>query len=93
MDWQGQKLAEQLMQMLLLAFAGIGFASGYIMASFHMMIIIYACGVVLTTLVIGLNWPLFNRCPIKWLDPIEVEKHPKPQQSVNANSKKKPTQK
>ncbi|XP_027343794.1 probable signal peptidase complex subunit 1 [Abrus precatorius] len=93
MDWQGQKLAEQLMQILLLAFAVIAFATGYVMASFQTMILIYAAGVVLTTLVTVPNWPCFNRNPLKWLDPSEVEKHPKPQSSLNVTQKKKPVKK
>ncbi|XP_057421809.1 signal peptidase complex subunit 1-like [Lotus japonicus] len=93
MDWQGQKLAEQLMQILLLAFAVVAFAGGYFMASFQTMMLTYAGGVVFTTLVTVPNWPLFNRHPLKWLDPSEVEKHPKPQPSVNVAPKKKPTKK
>ncbi|KAJ1401972.1 Microsomal signal peptidase 12kDa subunit [Sesbania bispinosa] len=89
MDWQGQKLAEQLMQILLLAFAVIAFGAGYLMASFQTMILTYAGGVVLTTLVTVPNWPFLNRHPLKWLDPSEVEKHPKPQPSVNVTQKKK----
>ncbi|RZB96212.1 putative signal peptidase complex subunit 1 [Glycine soja] len=93
MDWQGQKLAEQLMQIMLLAFAVIAFVGGYVMASFQMMILIYAGGVVFTTLLTVPNWPLFNRHPLTWLDPTEVEKHPKPQPSVNVTQKKKPVKK
>ncbi|XP_058781609.1 signal peptidase complex subunit 1-like [Vicia villosa] len=93
MDWQGQNLAEKLMQIMLLAFAVIAFGTGYITASFQTMILIYAGGVVLTTLVTVPNWPFFNRHPLKWLDPSEVEKHPKPQPSPIVNSKKKPIKK
>ncbi|KAJ7957581.1 Signal peptidase subunit [Quillaja saponaria] len=89
MDWQGQKLAEQLMQLLLLAFAVVAFATGYFIGSFQMMILIYAGGVILTSLITVPNWPFFNRHPLKWLDPSEDEKHPKPQHSVTSNSKKK----
>ncbi|KAL5163866.1 putative signal peptidase complex subunit 1 [Glycine soja] len=93
MDWQGQKIAEQLMQIMLLAFTVIAFATGYLMASFQMMILIYAGGVVLTTLVTVPNWPFFNHHPLKWLDPSELEKHPKPQSSLNVNSKNKSVKK
>lgn len=87
MDWQGQKLAEQLMQIMLVAFAVVAFTVGYILGSFQLMLLIYAAGVVLTTLVTVPNWPFFNRHHLKWLDPSEAEKHPKPQPPV---SKKKP---
>lgn len=33
----------------------------------------------------------FNRHPLKWLDPSEAEKHPKPEVAVS--SKKKPSKK
>ncbi|XP_057949559.1 signal peptidase complex subunit 1-like [Malania oleifera] len=88
MDWQGQKLAEQLMQILLVAFAGVAFVTGYAVGSFRLMLLIYAAGVVLTTLITVPNWPFFNRHPLKWLDPVEAERHPKPQ---STNPKKKPT--
>ncbi|PIA51161.1 hypothetical protein AQUCO_01100181v1 [Aquilegia coerulea] len=92
MDWQGQKLAEQLMQILLVGFAVIAFGIGYTIGSFQMMLLIYAGGVLLTTLITVPNWPFFNRHPLKWLDPIEAERHPKPQPSVvTATSKKTKT--
>lgn len=90
MDWQGQKLAEQLMQILLLAFAAGAFLTGYILGSFQIMILVYAAGVVLTTLVTVPNWPLFNRHPLRWLDPTEAEKYPKPQPAVVSAKKKAP---
>ncbi|XP_050204761.1 signal peptidase complex subunit 1-like [Mercurialis annua] len=93
MDWQGQKLAEQLMQIMLLAFAVVAFATGYITASFQTMIQIYAAGVVLTTLITIPNWPFFNRNPLKWLDPSEADKHPKPQVQPVSSSKKKSAKK
>ncbi|XP_019052583.1 PREDICTED: probable signal peptidase complex subunit 1 [Nelumbo nucifera] len=79
MDWQGQKLSEQLMQIMLVAFAVVAFITGYSIGSFQTMLLIYTAGVVLTTLVTVPNWPFFNRHPLKWLDPIEAERHPKPQ--------------
>ncbi|KAF8399941.1 hypothetical protein HHK36_015813 [Tetracentron sinense] len=88
MDWQGQKFAEQLMQIMLLAFSVVAFVTGYSMSSFQMMLLIYSAGVVLTTLITVPNWPFFNRHPLKWLDPVDAERHPKPQPMT---SKKMPT--
>lgn len=79
------------MQILLLASAVVAFVTGYVMRSFQMMMLIYAGGVVLTTFITVPNWPFFNRHPLKWLDPSEAEKHPKPQVAVS--SKKKPAKK
>ncbi|EOX99887.1 Microsomal signal peptidase 12 kDa subunit (SPC12) [Theobroma cacao] len=91
MDWQGQKVAEQTMQIMLLVFAVIAFITGYVLGSFQIMILIYAGGVTLTTLITVPNWPFFNCHPLNWLDPSEAEKHPKPQVAVS--SKKKATKK
>lgn len=91
MDWQGQKLAETIMQILLLVFAVISFFAGYVLESFQMMVLLYAGGVTLTALITIPNWPFFNHNPLNWLDPSEAEKHPKPQVAVS--SKKKATKK
>ncbi|KAK4340633.1 hypothetical protein RND71_039134 [Anisodus tanguticus] len=90
MDWQGQKLVEQLMQILLVSFAVVAFITGYVLGSFQTMLLTYAGGVVFTALVTIPNWPVHNRNPLKWLDPSEAEKHPKPL-SANSGSKKKTT--
>ncbi|KAJ0252401.1 Uncharacterized protein HA466_0131950 [Hirschfeldia incana] len=87
MDWQGQKLAEQLMQILLLIAAVVAFVVGYTTASFRTMMLIYAGGVGVTTLITVPNWPFFNRHPLKWLDPSEAEKHPKPEVAVSSKKK------
>ncbi|XP_022734669.1 probable signal peptidase complex subunit 1 isoform X1 [Durio zibethinus] len=91
MDWQGQKFVEQIMQISLLVFAVIALVAGYVLGSFHLMMLVYAGGVTLTTLITVPNWPFFNRNPLNWLDPNEVEKHHKPQVAVSL--KKKATQK
>ncbi|XP_022775647.1 probable signal peptidase complex subunit 1 [Durio zibethinus] len=87
MDWQGQKLAEQIMQIMLLGFAMIAFVAGYVLGSFQMMILLYAGGVTLTTLITVPNWRFFNRHPLNWLDPSEAEKYPKPQVAVSSKKK------
>ncbi|KAJ8491913.1 hypothetical protein OPV22_013634 [Ensete ventricosum] len=90
MDWQGQKRAEILMQIMLVVSAVAAFGVGYTIGSFRTMMLAYAGGVVLTTLITVPNWPFFNRHPLKWLDPSEAERHPKPHvNSAAASSKKK----
>ncbi|XP_009801810.1 signal peptidase complex subunit 1-like [Nicotiana sylvestris] len=92
MDWQGQKLVEQLMQILLVSFAVVAFITGYVLGSFQIMLLVYAGGVVFTALVTIPNWPVYNRHPLSWLDPSEAEKHPKPQ-ITNPSTKKKAAKK
>ncbi|KAI4385297.1 hypothetical protein MLD38_003341 [Melastoma candidum] len=97
MDWQGQKLSEQLMQIMLVAVAVAAYVTGFMIESFRIMMLIYAGGVVLITLITVPNWPLFNRHPLKWLEPSVAEEYSKepPQQQATAASsgKKKSTKK
>lgn len=79
MDWQGQKLAEQMMQIMLLAFGVVGYAVGFVMGSFQTMVLVYSIGVLLIALLTIPNWPFSNRHPLLWLDPTEFEKHPGPE--------------
>ena len=91
MDWQGQKRAEMLMQVLLVAAAVAAFLVGYALGDFQLMLLIYAGGVALTALVTVPDWPFFNRSPLKWLDPAEADRHPRPQVSAAATGGKKKT--
>ncbi|PKA48731.1 putative signal peptidase complex subunit 1 [Apostasia shenzhenica] len=89
MDWQGQKLAEKLMEILLMAFAVASFVVGYAIGSFQIMLLVYASGVLLTVLITVPNWSFFNRHSLNWLDPAEAGRHPKSQATVLPSSKKK----
>ncbi|XP_031481571.1 signal peptidase complex subunit 1-like isoform X2 [Nymphaea colorata] len=91
MDWQGQKLSENLMQAMLAIFAFIAFVTGYMMSSFQNMLIIYAAGVLLTMLITVPNWPFFNRHQLNWLDPSLAELNPKP--DIQTSNTKKRTAK
>lgn len=76
------------MQLMLVFFAVVGFVTGYVLESFQTMLIIYAAGVVLTSLITIPNWPVFNRHPLNWLEPSEAEKHPKPEPAISGPKKK-----
>jgi signal peptidase complex subunit 1 len=56
MDWQGQKMVENLMQYLLLGSALVAFLTGYFTSSYSTMTVP--------------NWPCFNRHPFHWLEPV-----------------------
>ncbi|KAG0592689.1 hypothetical protein M758_1G265300 [Ceratodon purpureus] len=74
MDWEGQKLAEQLMQYFLLGSALLAFLTGYFTSSYRTMLYIYLAGVVLTFLVAVPNWPCYNRHKFTWLEPEYADK-------------------
>jgi signal peptidase complex subunit 1 len=74
MDWEGQRIAEQLMQYVLLGSALVAFLVGYLSGSFSSMLYIYLAGVVVTFLATVPNWPFLNRHPFTWLEPACAEK-------------------
>lgn len=74
MDWEGQRLAELLMQWLLFGSALVAFLTGWFTASYSTMLYIYLGGVVLAFLVSVPDWPFFNRHPFTWLEPMHAEK-------------------
>lgn len=69
MDWQGQKLAELIMQYALMAAAVVAFMVGYIAGSFQLMLVVYGVLVLVVLLVVVPDWGCFNRHPLEWLDP------------------------
>lgn len=73
MDWQGQKVAEQLMQYLLLGSALLALIAGYFTSSYSRMLVIYLAGVVATLVMAVPNWPWFNRQPLHWLEPMYAD--------------------
>ncbi|KAG0581242.1 hypothetical protein KC19_4G235600 [Ceratodon purpureus] len=74
MDWEGQRLAELLMQYILLGSALVAFLMGYVSGSFSSMIYVYLAGVVVTFMATVPDWPFFNRHPFTWLEPLYAEK-------------------
>lgn len=74
MDWDGQKVSEQLMQYLLLASALVALLSGYVAGSFRSMLHIYLAGVAVTFMLTVPDWPFFNRHPFTWAEPVSAQK-------------------
>lgn len=72
MDFEGQKLSEQLAIYTTMVFALLSFLVGYLAGSFKLMMVLYAAGVTMAIVISVPDWPYFNQNPLKWLDPIEV---------------------
>eukprot|EP00250_Pteridium_aquilinum_P024859 c2970_g1_i1 orf=149-433(+) len=87
MDWQGQQLAEQIMQYALLAAAVVAFMAGYIMSSFQLMIQVYGALVLVVLLLVVPDWGCFNRHPIEWLDPKMAEESDPKSKPVTTSKK------
>lgn len=74
MDFQGQRLAEQLLLGIILVFAAISFVAGYAMKDFSLMVKINGVGLVLALLAVLPDWPFYNKHPLNWLPPLNPPK-------------------
>ncbi|CAO0800724.1 unnamed protein product [Mucor circinelloides] len=68
-DFEGQKLAEQLTHYLLVLSGIASFIVGYSMQSMQMLLIVFAAGLALTALVVIPPWPMYNKHPQPFLQP------------------------
>ncbi|EDV23972.1 Signal peptidase complex subunit 1 [Trichoplax sp. H2] len=69
MDYEGQKLAEFVMQAIILIFAGIGLLFGYYYDTFRVTMMVYGAGVALATIVTVPPWPIYRSHPLRWQTP------------------------
>ncbi|GFO13991.1 signal peptidase complex subunit 1-like [Plakobranchus ocellatus] len=66
MDFDGQKRAEKYFQIIIVIFAIIGFACGYITQFFsHTMYILFA-GVIISSLLTLIPWSMYRKQPLSW---------------------------
>ena len=85
MDFKGQKLAEQVCFLLIVASGGVGFCCGYLLQSFQVMMQIYSAGVVVALLATVPDWPFYNRNGLKWRKPAaQAQDDQQPQASRKA---------
>jgi signal peptidase complex subunit 1 len=75
MDWQGQKLAEEIMQWGVLAAAIVAFLCGYFTSSFKVMLVVYGVLILIVLVLVVPDWPFFNKNPLQWLDPKLAQPH------------------
>lgn len=75
MDFQGQRLAERVCLYVVLVFAVLGFSVGFLTSNFELMMMIYFAGVLFAFLLVGPDWPWFNRNPLNWLPPLYEKGH------------------
>ncbi|XP_077998455.1 signal peptidase complex subunit 1-like [Glandiceps talaboti] len=66
MDFQGQKLAEQLFQAIILLFGIVGFIWGYICEQFVQTMYVLAAGFLLSCILTLPPWPMYRRNPLEW---------------------------
>jgi len=69
MDFLGQKLAEQLYQIVMIIFASIGFIIGFIQQDFNFTLYSFGIGMLISSLVSLPDWPYLNKHPVNWRTP------------------------
>ncbi len=66
MDYQGQKLAEQLYQCILILFTIVGLIWGYYCQQFIQTFYFICTGFLLSAILILPPWPMFRSHPLTW---------------------------
>ncbi|XP_063410349.1 signal peptidase complex subunit 1-like isoform X2 [Mytilus trossulus] len=72
MDFEGQKRAERLFQVIILVFGVVGFGWGYICQQFSQTMYILIAGFILSCLLTLPPWPMFRRMNIVWQKSVET---------------------
>jgi signal peptidase complex subunit 1 len=70
MDYQGQKLSENLFYYIILLFGSVGWIYGYILQDFTYVFYSWSVGVGISLVLCVPDWPIYNKHPIKWLESI-----------------------
>mmetsp|Transcript_26623 Transcript_26623/g.37080 ORF Transcript_26623/g.37080 Transcript_26623/m.37080 type:complete len:110 (+) Transcript_26623:36-365(+) len=70
MDFEGQKLADRLHQIITALFGVIGFIYGYIHQRFGYTMYISMIGLTISALICVPDWGFLNKNPLKWQPPI-----------------------
>lgn len=70
MDFEGQRLSEQLMLWVTGAFTAAGFVAGYYLQSLGLALAVFAAGVGVAFTVAVPEWSYFKQHPLVWLDPL-----------------------
>lgn len=70
MDFEGQRLSEQLMLWVTSAFTVAGFVAGYCLQDLGLALAVFGAGVGVTLTVAVPEWGYFKQHPLKWLEPL-----------------------
>ncbi|XP_043193076.1 signal peptidase complex subunit 1-like [Amphibalanus amphitrite] len=69
MDYEGQKWAERLFQVIIVLFGVVGLVWGYSIQQFSQTVYILGAGVALACLLTLPPWPMYRRHPLNWQKP------------------------
>jgi len=66
MDFEGQRKAERIFQVIVVAHAIVGFAVGYAFQQFSWTVFTILFGFILSCAIVLPPWPYFRRNPLNW---------------------------
>jgi len=66
MDFDGQRRAERIFQVIIALFAVVGFVWGYICQHFSQTVYILLAGFILSCILTLPPWPMYRKKPLKW---------------------------
>jgi signal peptidase complex subunit 1 len=66
MDFDGQRRAERIFQMIIALFAVVGFIWGYLWQQFSQTVYILMAGFILSCILTLPAWPMYRKKPLKW---------------------------
>ena len=72
-DFQGQKLAEKIMNYVIISASVIGFILGFINDDLRYVLYSNIIAFIVVGILIVPNWPFLNKNPITWQKPVEKE--------------------
>ncbi|GBE85797.1 microsomal signal peptidase subunit [Sparassis latifolia] len=72
-DFEGQKLVEQIVKITLISSTIFSFLLGFALQSLQVTFGIFALSVIVLCLVVLPHWPVYNRHPVQWL-PVKDKK-------------------
>ncbi|WFD29789.1 hypothetical protein MSPP1_000802 [Malassezia sp. CBS 17886] len=67
-DFEGQRVAERIYQVILTTAAALGFIVGFVRQDLALTAYTFAGGILLSLAVCVPAWPLYNRYDVKWVD-------------------------
>ncbi|EUB63645.1 Signal peptidase complex subunit 1 [Echinococcus granulosus] len=69
MDFEGQKLAERIMNIILPFCCVVGFILGYIMEQLSISVGMVLAGLMVCMAMVLPPWPMYRKHPLKWQKP------------------------
>lgn len=86
MDFEGQRKAERIFQVLIVVHGIVGFIVGYVFQQFSLTVFILGFGFALSCLIILPPWPYFRRNNLPWQKPLASSSSPSSKSGTSSTS-------